>query len=444
MNEIICGDAREVLKKLPSESIDFVMFSPPYYGLRNYGEGAETIWGGDPNCEHEWSTIVKPKERGSYGKSSWRRPSRDHETKWNNQYSNFCVKCGAWKGQLGLEPSWRMYIDHLVEICRELKRVLKKTGSMYIVIGDTYFGGGHGGDTLYRLPSGELVKSVKQGRSSNYVPKMRWKDDIYKPKCLMGIPWRLAFALIDDGWILRNDIIWYKPNHMPESVKDRLTRSYEHIFHFVKSRRYYYNLDMIREPHTSIKDLGRKRLDTQTPKHDLAVKLRAGKMGPSGYLGQHSLGKNPGDTLITKHDEAVGRIGNYSYTDPLHTKPYNLKGKNPGDYWMINTRPFKGVHFAVYPVDICLRPILSSCPPNGIVLDPMAGSGTTLLAAELINHGRWDEFRIPVNEYARRTKWNLKWIGIDINPEYCEIARKRLEPFKVKRLDEFIASDVAL
>ena len=327
LNQIICGDWIDVMATFPSESVDFVMFSPPYWGLRDYGVD----------------------------------------------------------GQIGLEATVDDYIENLVEGCREIKRVLKKTGSVYIVIGDSY-----------------------------------------NEKCLVGLPYRLALALVNDGWILRNDIIWYKPNHMPESVKDRLTRSYEHIFHFVKSRKYYYNLDLIREPHTSIKDLGRKRTNQENSKY---FGIR-----PSGYLVQHPKGKNPGDVLnLTKHDIAVNRIGIFSYSDPLHVKAYNDKGKNPGDFWSISTRPFKGKHFAVYPIDICLRPILSSCPPDGIVLDPMCGSGTTLLCCELINHGMWDKFKIYVNDLAKKVKWNLKWIGIDINPEYCEIARKRLEPFVTQR-----------
>jgi site-specific DNA-methyltransferase (cytosine-N4-specific) len=305
----------------------------------------------------------------------------------------------------------------MVTVCRELKRVLKRTGSMYIVLGDTYFGGGHGGNTLYKTPSGQLVKSVKQGESSNYVPIMNWKDEIYKPKCLLGIPWRVAFALIDDSWILRNDIIWRKPNAMPSSVKDRLTQTYEHIFHFVKNRKYYYDLDAIREPHTSVKDLGRKRLDTKTPKYDLAVKLGAGKICPSGYLAQHPKGKNPGDVL-TKHDVAVRRFptGDLGYTDPLHVKAYHEKGKNLGDFWNVCTKPFKGAHFAVYPEAICVNPILSSSPPNGTVLDPMAGSGTTCVVAK---------------------KLGRNFIGIELNPKYVELARKRLEAVP-PRLDTFM------
>ena len=119
----------------------------------------------------------------------------------------------------------------------------------------------------------------------------------------------------------------------------------------------------------------------------------------------HPKGKNPGDVVLTKHDLAVNRVGNLSYKDPLHVKAYNTRGKNPGDYWDICTKPFKGAHFAVYPEEICLKPILSSCPPNGIVLDPMCGSGTTLAVAKKLGRG---------------------YIGIEINPNYVTIATQRL------------------
>jgi DNA modification methylase len=526
------------MKTFPTESIDMVMFSPPYYGLRNYGEATETVWNGNEKCEHEW--VSQP--------SSYHKPNWDQETpvegglaklkelakQKESSASHFCVKCEAWKGQLGLEPSWRMYVEHLVTVCRELKRVLKKTGSMYIVLGDTYFGGGHGGNTLYKTPSGKLVKSVKQGESSNYVPIMNWKDEIYKPKCLLGIPWRVAFALIDDGWILRNDIAWHKPNSMPSSVRDRLTNTWEHVFHFVKNRKYYYNLDAIREP----------------PKWPIVWSRKGSSKEPwkiNNPRARWGLTRNEFEKLV-KHDLAVNRVGKLSYTDPLHTRAYNIRGKNPGDvfripcrskfsevsvktgspaaralktiksgrltsyvkkkildvgaylkakrkeagtdfdelsrltgikkttlehyfrtdfsgqalpdrktwellkpilnlgnyddfiseeirlalpqphplgrnpgdFWSICTKPFKGAHFAVYPEEICVKPILSSSPPDGIVLDPMCGSGTTCLVA---------------------LKFGRRFIGIDVNPEYINIAKKRLHPYMHQKLTTFLLAE---
>jgi len=183
VNKIICGHVLEALRKLPSNSVDCIITSPPYWGLRYYGKQANTVWGGDPNCEH------------------------DFELDKLNQ--GFCKKCGAWYGQLGLEPTLDMYIEHMLEITAELKRVLKPTGVFFLNHGDN------------------------------------WEN-----KNLMMQNFRLAMRMVDEqGWILRNIIIWHKPNHMPESVKDRFTKSYEPVFFFVKSKRYWFDLDAVREPH---------------------------------------------------------------------------------------------------------------------------------------------------------------------------------------------------
>ncbi|TDA25013.1 MAG: hypothetical protein DSO01_08605, partial [Archaeoglobi archaeon] len=175
LNKIHCGDAYKLLKQMPSESVDCVITSPPYYGLRDYGDETITIYGGDPNCEHEWSekrmTLVHENRnflRGTQEEVHGKRGTT-YIRMFDDRTCGFCVKCGAWKGQLGLEPDWRMYVEHLVELFREVKRVLKKSGSLWLNIGDTY-----------------------------------------SDKNLLGIPWRVAFALVDDGWILRNAVIWYK------------------------------------------------------------------------------------------------------------------------------------------------------------------------------------------------------------------------------------------
>jgi len=683
------------MREWPEESIDFMMFSPPYWGLRNYGESTEIDW-------------------------------------------------GDWKGQLGLEPTWQMYVAHMVTVCRELKRVLKKIGSMYIVLGDTYAGSGQG----HKI-SEQRETYKKYSKNLNFPferPTVKIAD--YQPKCLMGIPWRVAFALIDDGWVLRERIVWHKGNPMPGSQKDRLTQTCETIFHFVKNSGkallwrneltgewislrprqvyfhvethelkdkcpskeeryavdefgnrhlvwkplwrgfdYYYELDAIREPHetSSLKRAGKtgivpfnlrvrdakrgkkgvfveagkvkqlkasqEEVETynypekayppheprhfqllqmgiphgghtgKTVRHDHPLGKNPGdvfrsnskflksdvktaspggrgiraikegklttfvrkrildvgaylkqKLKESGYkteelaeiikikkttidhyfrtdftgqalpdrhtwkllkpllnLGEyedfideeirsalpqpHPLGKNPGDVVSTKHDLAVNRVGNFSYTDPLHVKAYNTKGKNPGDvikynskyeksdygqtlqaftreqtilkarkqsridakrlfpndlqkqqeyinyihdhdghpkgknpgdiiktknaqeaflghpptnyyrmgeaekgknpgdFWSVNTKPFKGAHFAVYCEEICVKPILSSCPPDGVVLDPMAGSGTTCVVAK---------------------KLGKKYIGIELNSEYVTIAKKRLSKIPEK------------
>lgn len=212
-----------------------VMFSPPYYGLRNYGEATETVWGGEENCSHEWieerMTLVHENRNFSRGAQEDVRGDKPttYIKKYDDRKAGFCVKCGAWKGQLGLEPLWQMYVAHMVEVCRELKRVLKKTGSMYIVLGDTY-AGSHCGKGDRRLKPNKQKAQFLYEKTS---PQANIAD--YQPKCLMGIPWRVAFALMDDGWVLRERIIWHKGNAMPGSQKDRLTQTCELILHFVKN-----------------------------------------------------------------------------------------------------------------------------------------------------------------------------------------------------------------
>jgi len=412
INKIHCGDAFELLKQIPSESVNCVITSPPYYGLRTYGKYTQKIFDGNPNCSHEWNEYIKPKERGSYGKSSWHRPSRDNEPKWNSQVSQFCVKCNAWKGELGLEPDYTLYVKHLVDLFREVKRVLKKTGSFWLNIGDTYASAG--GPSRHH---GCVDPKYPKGRNITFLEPQALTQKPYQPKCLMLIPFRVAFALIDDGWILRNVIIWRKLNAIPSSVKDRLSNTFEYIFHFVKSRKYYYQLDYIRVPH---KTQSVQRWDRALRQNSNA-KLRRRQLNTTGVIVASMV---PKWYEYSKHDLAVGRIGNY--TDPIHTKGYYPLGKNPGDVWEMSTRSINEAHFAPFPLDLPLRPILATCPPDGIVLDPLAGSGTVALTCELINHGKWDEFKLYVNETAKKQKWNIKWIMIEMSPEYCKIAEKRL------------------
>ena len=399
LNTILKGHVLDVLKTLPDASVDCVMTSPPYYGLRNYNN-CEAVWDAKEGCQHDFSVLYH-KPRGGGDPTESTQVGNNRKILHFNYDSAFCSLCGAWRGQLGLEPSWKMYVQHLVQIFAEVKRVLKPSGSLWLNIGDTYFGGGHGGNTFYELPSGEKVKSVKQGRSSYYIPTIHWEDDVYKPKCLMGIPWRVAFTMIEDGWILRNAVIWYKPNHMPASIKDRLANTYEYIFHFVKSKKYHYDLDAIKLPHKSTPEEAVKKIQQSGGKSD----MEASKGFAAYRKPLHPSGKNPGDVVRSKHDLAVHCVGRFSYMDPLHTKGYYEKGKNPGDFWEVNTRPYFGAHFAVFPPELCIVPILSTCPPEGVVMDIFAGSGTTLAVAKVL--GR-------------------KYIGIEIVDKYISMMEERL------------------
>jgi len=389
------------MQGFPENSIDLVVTSPPYWGLRDYGVETIRVWGGLTECEHEWGESLPATKSGHKNIGFEERSQQNYrggghkivtiaEKHIPSESGQFCSKCGAWRGSLGLEPHPQLYIDHLVEICREIRRVLKPSGTFWLNIGDTYYGGS--GWKRDKNQTSKLEGGLQfHGPLRNEKEESSW----LQPKQLLMIPSRVAIALQHDGWILRNDIIWFKPNHMPSSVKDRLTCAYEHVFLFAKARRYYFDLDAIRVPHSypetfgSRPDLG-KAGDTQYA------------MSPGKRIGNIK-GKNPGDVWdiedrkLTKHDRAVDRT-NRSYTDPLHAKEYHPKGKNPGDVlsgskyleqdhphsirvkgghtgdythpkgknpgdlWRIQTTPFPGAHFATFPPKLIKPIIKAGCP----------------------------------------------------------------------------------
>ena len=527
-NRIIKGNILDVLKQFPDECIDLVITSPPYYGLRSY----------------------LPKE---------------HPDK---------------KKEIGLEDTFEQYINNLMEIFREIKRALKKTGSFYLNIGDTFSGimGGYG--ATQKSKTG--IQDISDGIYAVNVKKLLSAKDSGVPrKSFFGIPERFMLKMIDEGWICRGKIIWWKRNHMPGSQKDRLTCSWEPIYHFVKNNKgsdwyvygnepsiekfpekykiwlsipqkyrigcwhkdkipkellpgflnldYYYDLDIVREPHKFISLQGYKRAveygsvsapdskmvelkkkggdaPQQAPKSFQAViegqKMsippkddgicavpknikkkfeemdkkeldlfgsprareerlkRKGKYKPgeelvedkhhgSSHHGRAGFenrrnktadessfktggmrqapepgeegafnvkGKNPADVVIAERIEAniehfkerFGGGGNYLYggIDSEEAKHTNISGKNPGDMFDVTTAGFGGSHFAVFPVNLLIRPILSSSPINGVVLDPFMGSGTTGLVAKVLKR---------------------KYIGIDINEKYMKMAEDRIK-----------------
>lgn len=276
-NTVLHGDACETLGKFPASSIDCVVTSPPYYRQRNYGD----------------------------------------------------------KQQLGQETSAAGYIDRLVETMSECRRVLKDTGSLWLVIGDKY-------------QNGEQL----------------------------GMPWRVALGMMDNGWILRSDIIWHKPNAMPSSVKTRPTTDHEYIFFFTKSKNYYYDADAIREPHVTFSENSRMK----------GGRNHFGKRG-----GTPEQGKNSGDNNL--HD---GRWD----------QAFHPKGRNKRTVWSVSLSKFREAHFAVFPESIVETCIKAGCPEKGIVLDPFLGSGTTAVVAE---------------------KLGRSYVGIDCVEEYCEMARGRIK-----------------
>jgi DNA modification methylase len=257
------------------------------------------------------------------------------------------------QGQLGLESTPEAYVENMVAVFREVRRVLADDGVCWLNLGDSYNGsGGAGGDYS---PGG-----LKEGQ-----PKYPGrKVASLKPKDLVGIPWRVAFSLQADGWWLRQDIIWHKPNPMPESVTDRCTKAHEYLFMFTKSSRYYFDNQSIKEP---LMDLGKTKI----------------KFGGSKY----------GDSKDPKHATKSGN----EYTDN------GLRNKRT--VWSITTKPFKGAHFAVMPEALCEPPILATSREGDLVLDPFTGSGTVAVVA--LRHGR-------------------NFIGTELNEDYAEIARERI------------------
>lgn len=278
---LLHGDSLEQARTLPDESIDCIVTSPPYYGLRDYGT----------------------------------------------------------KGQYGLEETPAAYVEAMRSLFNELRRTLADDGTLWLNIGDSYSGGS-------RRSYADTGKSEGRIGSARPVSGLPGKN-------LLGMPWRVAFALQDDGWVLRNSIIWHKPNAMPESVTDRLSGRHENLFMFTKSQQYWFDLDPIREDSSRVEAYKpNKWINGATRPHE-------------GHRGSHA------------------------------------NGRNPGDVWSINTQPFPGSHFAVFPKELARRCVVSGCKTGGTVLDPFSGSGTTGLVTQ--ENGR-------------------KYIGIDISADYLKLS----------------------
>jgi DNA modification methylase len=268
-------------------------------------------------------------------------------------------------GQYGHEDSPAAYVDTMREVFRQARRVLADDGTCWLNLGDSYSASGGGATGLHAYLGPHITTHHAAGLHA---------------KNLLGLPWRVAFALQEDGWIVRNAVIWHKPNAMPESVRDRLSCRHELLFLLVKQPAYWFDLDPIRVPHaTSIRRECKAR--TRPPGHPHSRTQRP-KYGPG-----------------TREVIAARRYG-----ERRHSRGHP-NGRNPGDVWSINTRPYRGPHFAAYPVDLPLRCIAAGCKPGGMVLDPFAGSGTTGLAA--LQLGR-------------------RFTGIDLSPDFAHLAAERL------------------
>lgn len=304
MNDILHGNSVDVLKTLPDCYVDMCVTSPPYYGLRDYG------------CDE----------------------------------------------QIGLEETPEEYINRLVEVFHEIKRVLKDDGTLWVNIGDSYCGTGDKGN--YHDP-----KNIK-GRNGQSISINKNIQGL-KHKDMIGIPWMLAFALRADGWYLRQDIIWEKPNPMPEPVKDRCVKSHEYIFLLSKKKDYYFDYEAIQEDAKCKDD------------------RRAG-LGHITYDGKRG---NEDDVKIQKSFVSIS------------------DKRNKRDVWRVALHPIKEAHFATFPKALITPCILAGCRPGGVIIDPFFGSGTTGVVAE---------------------ENNRNFIGIELNQDYIDIAKKRLDKVQTK------------
>lgn len=327
--KLINGDALTVLKTLPSESVHCCVTSPPYWGLRDYGV----------------------------------------------------------EGQLGLEKTPEEYVAKMVEIFGEVRRVLREDGTLWLNLGDSYAGSNQGHGTK-ELSAKQSSNTGTQWMTGKVLPRL---PNNLKAKDLIGIPWRCAFALQQDGWYLRSDIIWAKPNPMPESVKDRPTKSHEYVFLLSKNARYYFDQDAVKEPFQGKDERqwqGCYEKDGSIIQGSTNAGIKRTKRYPKEYGG--------GGTSFKGHSGYYKEDGT----------PIGNGFRNIRSVWTIATQPQPEAHFATFPEALVIKCILAGCPEKGIVLDPFAGTNTTGRVAK---------------------KLNRKFIAIELNPAYIEIAERVYE-----------------
>jgi DNA modification methylase len=420
MLTILQGDALEKLRTLPDESVQCCVTSPPFWGLRDYGTAK---WdGGDAECDHRGRSQTS----GASTLNEWKNGGgqRYKEETGGMPFALECGKCGARRidSQLGLEKTPEEYVAKLVAVFQEVRRILRNDGTLWLNLGDSY-------TAKCSNPHGEIV-GCREARDSSRTggyhmpipPGLKQKD-------LVGIPWMVAFALRADGWWLRSDIIWAKPNPMPESVTDRPTKAHEYIFLLTKSARYFYDAEAIKEKGIADHEPGNRS-------HKGATAYLAGdekhrtKLGLVAYCEKRRQQRKPAgwDTGEGAHGtiHRNGRALEVEYTPVISTD------RNKRSVWRVATSPYPDAHFATYPPDLIKPCVLAGCPQKvcsdcgavqsplpsegtcrqcgsknfepGTVLDCFAGSGTTGQVAL---------------ELGRRA------ILIELNPKYVELIEER-------------------
>ena len=325
------------------ESVQAVITSPPYFALRKY-DIPDVVIGGDKDCKHEF--VLQDMELGhenrqGKGSNTLNQSTTSHVAVHGKKVGKqgLCVHCKAWQGQYGLEPTPQMYVEHTLLWAKEAWRVLRNDGMFFLNIADSYGSVFSFADNKYKAMAGS---------------ESCFKPSINKSKCQFLIPHRVAIALVDAGWTLRNTIIWDKTNAMPESVTDRFSKKYEYVFMFTKQKKYYFNLNAVLEDFAK-SSYGRGKAACNSIKPEMGNKI-------GGYI------------TSKKQKE-------------WHRKLLSgeLKGKNSGDVWRIPTQRSSEKHYAMFPERLVERMIKCSTKAKDIVLDPFCGSGTTLKVALVLN-----------------------------------------------------------
>lgn len=360
LRQVHVGHTLDLLRQMPDESVNCVVSSPPYWGLRSY-DLPPVIFGGDPAHAHDWGDGCTKKVRRRAPSLGPAMPSH---------VPSASCSCGAWRGSLGLEPTPELFVAHVVEVFREVRRVLRSDGTCWINIGDSYVGNAGGGTGLNGWLKNRTVSRVRARMvMDKNVPGL-------KPKDMVGVPWMLAFALRDDGWWLRAENIWHKANPIPESVTDRPCRDHEQVFLLTKSAQYFYDKDAVKvkatgTAHSRVSVYGKSTgKAAQTPK---------------------SVEPGQGNRANKSFHAATGRL---------------VDERNLRTVWRIQSKPYDGAHFATFPPELAQTCILAGCPTTGVVLDPFGGSGTVGEVAEVLGRN---------------------WLLFELNPEYSKLAEKRTQ-----------------
>jgi len=338
MREVRIGHCVDVLRQMEAGSVQCIVTSPPYWGLRRYDGQQEAIWprldAENPDCNHEWERGMRPASKRTEGRPGLngglgtQRSGTLAETPFA-----FCRHCGAWRGPFGLDPMPELYVEHTIYVLREIRRVLRHDGVVWLNLGDTFFGswGNYGARNGKQRTRRKERYSRDAWEAFTGRPPMAGTHTILKPKDLCAIPFRVALAAQADGWWLRSVVVWDKPNAMPESVKDRPTESHEYVILLAKSERYFYDADAVREPHQEVSVERAQRRWAVNSKYD---------------------------------DQAPQHLHSWMRDRSNMRRSCHPVGRNMRTVWRFATYPYPGAHFAVFPPELPRRCILAGSPPK--------------------------------------------------------------------------------